>query len=174
MIGGRMLRRGLVVFFALGLAALVAGCGKAVPKDEYQRAAAEPLGQVDAALRLVENATPEGLGAAAEDARPMLIAAAQSLDEVGAPKGLSEAHALLVEGIGELADDIADVAGASASQDIPEALEAIEAMPALDKLQRAQELFAREGVTLVVGPAPLPLPETGGAETGAAETSSAG
>jgi len=160
--------RVLVLLLAVGLAA-AAGCGKAVSKGEYEQAVAGPLGQVDAALRLVESATPDGIAAAAEEARPLLLSAADSLDEVGAPKGLSEAHGLLVEGIRELADDVVEVAGASASQGIPEVLDAIAAMASLEKLQRAQELFAREGVTLEIGPVPGPVigpPETAAVETG--------
>ncbi len=160
-----MLRvRLLALLLAAGLAAVAAGCGKAVSKGDYEQAVAPLLGQVDAALSLVEGASAGELAAAAEEARPLLLAAADGLDGVGAPKGLSEAHNLLVEGIRELADDVVEVAGASSSQGIPEVLDAIAAMPSLEKLQRAQELFAREEVTLEIGSAPVAT--TGAADTG--------
>jgi hypothetical protein len=159
-----------VPLVAVCLAVALAGCGKAVSKSEYVQSVAGPLGQVDAALRLVEAAEPEGLADAAAAARPLLLAAADDLDEIDRAKGLSEAHNLLVEGVRELADDIVDVAAESASGDIPALLDAIAALPSLQKLQRAQELFAREEVTLELGQVPLLLPETGVPETGVPET----
>jgi hypothetical protein len=160
-----MLRaRLLVPVLAAIIVAAGAGCGKAVSKGDYEQAVAPLLGQIDSALRLVESATPDDIAAAAEEARPLLLSAADGLDEVGAPKGLSEAHNLLVDGIRELADDVVEVAGASSAQDIPEVLDAIATMPSLEKLQRAQELFAREEVTLEIGT--TLVGETGAVETG--------
>jgi hypothetical protein len=164
----------LALLSALCLGTALAGCGKAVSKDEYVRAVAEPLGQVDAALGSVAAASSEDLQRAAENARPRLLAAADALDGIDPAKGLSEAHSLLVQGIRELADDVVAVAGESDSQDIPEILDAIEAMPSLAKLRRAQELFEREEVTLELpaalepatsGPGELPG-DTDVAETG--------
>lgn len=152
----------------LALAAAVAGCGREVSREEYVQAVAAPLGQVDAALRIVEAASPDELPAAAEQARARLLAAADALDAIEPASGLSEAHRLLRGGVRELAGDVVEIARRGLSQAIPATLDAIQALPSLKKLQRAQELYAREEVTLVIG-STLP-PETGTAETGVPET----
>lgn len=143
---------------------MLAGCGgKAVSKDEYVQAVALPLGQVDAALRLLESAPPGELEAAAAQARQGLLAAADELEAIDPPERLFEAHRLLLEGTRELAREVEEVARQNASAETADTLDRVKGLPSLATLQQAQELLAREDVTLEIGQSPLPTPTgTGG------------
>ena len=161
-----MPRAPVLLALLAGCAALAAGCGgKQVSREEYVQTLAAPLGRVDAALALMEAAPPEGLEAAALQARQGLLAAAGSIEAIEPPERLFEAHELLVAGIRGLAGEVEELARQSLSAEIPDVLDRIEQLPSVAKLQQAQELFAREDVTLEIG-SESPPPTSVAAETG--------
>jgi hypothetical protein len=76
---------------------------------------------------------------------------AATLEQVKPPGKLDPAHALLVEGISELAADIEPFLTAAAGEEAPEVLERLDGLASIDKLRQARELFEDEGIVLRVG-----------------------